>query len=207
MTQRPGGSDLYSQAYQSPNLEFICFQAFEWVGGTQYADIVLPVSYVQENEDLIAWHNYVIYNAPAIPNMFESKSDMQIVYDLANKLGVMSKLAPGRSGDYQTDLQYWLANGFANISPAVSNAINAQPTTFAAFKQVGYLQFPAPDVAATTGTLATFQHQSCSESIEHSERPNRDLLVSRSRDSGEQAIQSQPQSHTTYLLQRTDWQH
>ena len=41
MTQRPGGSDLYSQAYQSPNLEFICFQAMEWVGGTQYADIVL----------------------------------------------------------------------------------------------------------------------------------------------------------------------
>ena len=43
MTQRPGGSDLYSQAYQSPNLEFICFQAMEWLGGTQYADIVLPV--------------------------------------------------------------------------------------------------------------------------------------------------------------------
>jgi trimethylamine-N-oxide reductase (cytochrome c) len=157
MTQRPGGSDLYSQAYQSPNLEFICFQAMEWVGGTQYADIVLPVSYVQENEDIIAWHNYVVYNAPAIPNMYESKSDMQIVYDLANMLGVMSKLSPGRSGDYQTDLQYWLANGFANIAPAVSTAVNAQPTTYAAFKQVGYVQFPTPDYALTPqGGLAAF---------------------------------------------------
>ena len=72
-------------------------------------------------------------------------------------LGVMSKLAPGRSGDYQTDLQYWLANGFANIAPAVSTAVNAQPTTFAAFKQVGYLQFPTPDYALTPqGGLANF---------------------------------------------------
>jgi anaerobic selenocysteine-containing dehydrogenase len=89
--------------------------------------------------------------------MYESKSDMQIVYDLANMLGVMGKLAPGRSGDYQTDLQYWLANGFANISPAVSTAVNAQPTTYAAFKQVGYLQFPTPDYALTPqGGLANF---------------------------------------------------
>ncbi len=97
MTQRPGGSDNYSQAYQSPNLEFICFQAMEWVGGTLFADIVLPVTYVQENEDLIAWHNYVVYNAPAIAPMYEAKSDMQIVYDLANMLGVMSKLSTGKN--------------------------------------------------------------------------------------------------------------
>ena len=77
----------------------------EWLGGTLYADVVLPVTYVQENEDIIAWHNYVVYNAPAIPAMYEAKSDMQIVYDLANMLGVMSKLAPGRTGVYQTDLQ------------------------------------------------------------------------------------------------------
>ena len=157
LTQRPGGGFLYSQAYQSPNLEFICIHAMEWTGGALHADIVLPVSYGPENEDIIPWHNYVVYNAPAISPAFESKSDMQIVYDLTNKLGVIGKVAPGRSGNYATDLEYWLENCYAGISPSPSTAVNAQPTTYADFKEVGYLEYPTPDVSALPfGTLAGF---------------------------------------------------
>jgi len=82
---------------------------------------------------------------------------MQIVYDLATQLGVISKLVPGRSGVYATDLEYYLENAYANIAPAPSTALNAQPANYAAFKQAGYLQYATPDITSNPfGGLANF---------------------------------------------------
>ena len=117
---------------------------------------MLPVTFVPENEDIIVWHNYVVYNPGTIASPGQAKSDLQIVYDLANMLGVMSKMAPGRSGDYQTDLQYWLAHAFSTISPSTSLALNAQPTTLAQFKSIGYLEYATPDLPALIGGLQNF---------------------------------------------------
>jgi len=69
----------------------------------------------------------------------------------------MSKMAPGRSGNYATDLEYWLENAYANISPKPSTALNAQPVTYADFKKAGYLEYAAPDITTNPfGGLANF---------------------------------------------------
>jgi anaerobic selenocysteine-containing dehydrogenase len=55
----------------------------------KYADIVLPACTSVERSELRCYGmGYIIFTQPAIPALYESRSDVEIIYDLAAKLGL-----------------------------------------------------------------------------------------------------------------------
>ncbi len=55
----------------------------------KYADIVLPACTSVEQSELRCYdEKYIIFTQPAIPPLFDSRPSAQIIYELANKLGI-----------------------------------------------------------------------------------------------------------------------
>ena len=88
--------------FQSPNLEFIVSQAIWLEGDTKFADIILPACTNFERVDISEWaglggyghhgqqqlnHRVIIFQAPAIEPLGESKSDFWIFNEICKRLG------------------------------------------------------------------------------------------------------------------------
>ncbi len=70
-------------------LDFIVNVDLFMTGSSKYADIVLPAcSSVERSEMRCYPQRYIIYTQPAIEPLYESRSDADIIYDLAARLGL-----------------------------------------------------------------------------------------------------------------------
>ncbi|HML23986.1 MAG TPA: molybdopterin-dependent oxidoreductase [Aggregatilinea sp.] len=94
-----------------PSLDFIVAADIFMTDSVKQADIVLPVAHWFEFTDmeLASNHPYIVYGAKAVEPLYESKSDLDILKLLANKMGV------GQYFDYTEDELLQMS-----ISPALA---------------------------------------------------------------------------------------
>ncbi len=102
------------EAFRNPKIE--CFVAnHQWLeNDCLFADIVLPVSCILEEEDMgntvfIGQERVVIsYQGQAIRPIGESKSDYEIACEIAKKLGVYEQFSEGKT------IKEWVKYGYEN---------------------------------------------------------------------------------------------
>ncbi len=83
--------------YQSPNLEFVVNQSIWFEGEAKFADVILPACTNFERTDISEWaglggyghhgqqqlnHRVIVFQAPAIKPLGESKSDFWIFNEI-----------------------------------------------------------------------------------------------------------------------------
>jgi anaerobic selenocysteine-containing dehydrogenase len=92
------GSDQFLEAIQK--LEFICDIDLFATDTSRYADIVLPACSSVERSELRCYpEKYVLLTEPAVAPLGESRSDTDIVFDLAHRLGLDDPLLDPASGN------------------------------------------------------------------------------------------------------------
>ena len=80
-------------------LDFICVTDLFMTDSAKYADIVLPACGSVERSEMRAYpQKYVIYTQPVVEPVGESRSDMDIIYGLAQKLGLPYQQLDGPPG-------------------------------------------------------------------------------------------------------------
>ncbi|MGB7076810.1 MAG: molybdopterin-dependent oxidoreductase [Xanthobacteraceae bacterium] len=118
MLYKYGGSILstmnntnrWVRMYQSPNLEFVVNQSIWFEGEAKFADVILPACTNFERVDISEWaglggyghhgqqqlnHRVIVFQAPAIKPMGESKSDYWIFNELCKPLGLANYFSEG----------------------------------------------------------------------------------------------------------------
>ena len=118
MLYKYGGSILatmnntnrHVRMYQSPNLEFVVNQSIWFEGEAKFADIVLPACTNFERVDISEWaglggyahhghqqlnHRVIVFQAPAIKPLGESKSDFWIFNEISKRLGLANYFSEG----------------------------------------------------------------------------------------------------------------
>lgn len=74
-------------------LEFFVATDIFFTDTCKYADIVLPVCTSVERSELKSYNNgYIIFTQPAIKPLFESKSDADVIFELAKRLDIEDDL-------------------------------------------------------------------------------------------------------------------
>lgn len=87
-------------------LDFIVNVDIFMTDSSKWADIVLPACTSVERSELRCYpERYIIYTQPAIPPLYESRSDADIIYDLATKLDLKDSLF---EAGYEGSLDYIL---------------------------------------------------------------------------------------------------
>jgi len=118
MLYKYGGSILstmnntnrWVKMYQSPNLEFVVNQSIWFEGEAKFADVILPACSNFERVDISEWaglggyghhgqqqlnHRVIIFQAPAIAPLGESKSDYWIFTEICKRLGLANYFNEG----------------------------------------------------------------------------------------------------------------
>ncbi len=118
MLYKYGGSILatmnntnrWVKMYQSENLEFVVNQSIWREGEAKFADIILPACTNFERVDISEWaglggyghhgqqqlnHRVIVFQAPAIKPMGESRSDYWIFNELSKRLGLANYFSEG----------------------------------------------------------------------------------------------------------------
>ena len=118
MLYKYGGSMLgtmnntnrHVRMYQSENLEFVVNQSIWFEGEAKFADVVLPACTNFERTDISEWaglggyghhgqqqlnHRVIIFQAPAIEPLGESKSDYWIFTEVCKRLGLANYFNEG----------------------------------------------------------------------------------------------------------------
>ena len=118
MMYKYGGSILstmnntnrWVRMYQSPNLEFVVNQSIWFEGEAKFADVILPACTNFERVDISEWaglggyghhgqqqlnHRVIIFQAPAIKPLGESKSDFWIFNEICKRLGLANYFSEG----------------------------------------------------------------------------------------------------------------
>ena len=118
MLYKYGGSILgtmnntnrHVRMYQSENLEFVVNQSIWFEGEAKFADVVLPACTNFERTDISEWaglggyghhgqqqlnHRVIIFQAPAIKPLGESKSDYWIFNEICKRLGLSNYFSEG----------------------------------------------------------------------------------------------------------------
>ena len=118
MLYKYGGSILgtmnntnrHVRMYQSENMEFVVNQSIWFEGEAKFADVVLPACTNFERPDISEWaglggyghhgqqqlnHRVIIFQAPAIEPMGESKSDYWIFTEVCKRLGLANYFNEG----------------------------------------------------------------------------------------------------------------
>ncbi len=100
----------HMRMYQSPNLEFVVNQSIWFEGEAKFADVILPACTNFERLDISEWaglggyahhghqqlnHRVIVFQAPAIAPMGESKSDYWIFNELCKRLGLANYFSEG----------------------------------------------------------------------------------------------------------------
>jgi trimethylamine-N-oxide reductase (cytochrome c) len=118
MLYKYGGSILstmnntnrWVRMYQSANLEFVVNQSIWFEGEAKFADVILPACTNFERTDISEWaglggyghhgqqqlnHRVIVFQAPAIEPLGESKSDFWIFNELCKPLGLANYFSEG----------------------------------------------------------------------------------------------------------------
>src|SRR6266705_1320696 len=118
MLYKYGGSILstmyntnrWVKMYQSANLEFVVNQSIWFEGEAKFADVILPACTNFERADISEWaglggyghhgqqqlnHRVIIFQAPAIAPLGESKSDFWIFNEICKRLGLANYFSEG----------------------------------------------------------------------------------------------------------------
>src|SRR5438132_1680644 len=118
MMYKYGGSILstmnntnrWVRMYQSPNLEFVVNQSIWFEGEAKFADLILPACTNFERVDISEWaglggyghhgqqqlnHRVIVFQAPAIKPLGESKSDFWIFNEICKRLGLANYFSEG----------------------------------------------------------------------------------------------------------------
>jgi trimethylamine-N-oxide reductase (cytochrome c) len=118
MLYKYGGSILstmnntnrWVKMYQSSNLEFVVNQSIWFEGEAQFADVILPACTNFERTDISEWaglggyghhgqqqlnHRVIIFQAPAVEPMGESKPDYWIFNEMLKPLGLANYFSEG----------------------------------------------------------------------------------------------------------------
>jgi trimethylamine-N-oxide reductase (cytochrome c) len=118
MLYKYGGSILstmnntnrWVRMYQSSNLEFVINQSIWFEGEAKFADVILPACTNFERTDISEWaglggyghhgqqqlnHRVIVFQAPAIEPLGESKSDFWIFNELCKPLGLANYFSEG----------------------------------------------------------------------------------------------------------------
>jgi trimethylamine-N-oxide reductase (cytochrome c) len=118
MLYKYGGSILstmnntnrHVRMYQSPNLEFVVNQSIWFEGEAKFADVILPACTNFERVDISEWaglggyghhgqqqlnHRVIVFQAPAIKPLGESRSDYWIFNELSKRMGLANYFSEG----------------------------------------------------------------------------------------------------------------
>ncbi|MCC6888056.1 MAG: molybdopterin-dependent oxidoreductase [Hyphomicrobiales bacterium] len=118
MLYKYGGSILatmnnthrWMKMYQSPNLEFVVNQSIWFEGEAKFADVILPACTNFERTDISEWaglggyghhgqqqlnHRVIVFQAPAIEPLGESKSDYWIFTEILKPFGLANYFTEG----------------------------------------------------------------------------------------------------------------
>ena len=134
----------WHEAWMSPKIEFIANHHVWWEDEQPYADIVMPTSHIGEREDLYTFNEFAIFGHQLIQPLYESKSDMEVVMELATRLGVSDKVFQGMNEDQ------WLRSLYAKAK---------MPLSYDDFKAQGYIKFdttPLDTKTTDVGQLKDF---------------------------------------------------
>jgi molybdopterin guanine dinucleotide-containing S/N-oxide reductase-like protein len=139
---RPDGLRMV-RAYQSPKIEFTVGQTIWMEAETPFMDIVLPACTHFESTDISEWasapfnvwrtnHRVIVYHKKCIEPLFESKTDMEILTLLADRLGFRDRLTEGNT------VEDWIRKTFeaSDITKYM---------TYEQFKDKGYFVVPIPE--------------------------------------------------------------
>ena len=103
-------SNRHVQMFQSEKLEFIVSQAIWFEGDSKFADVLLPACTNFERVDIGEWaglggyghhaqqqlnHRVIVFQAPAIEPLGESKSDFWILNELLKRFGLANYFSEG----------------------------------------------------------------------------------------------------------------
>jgi molybdopterin guanine dinucleotide-containing S/N-oxide reductase-like protein len=126
-----------AEAYRSPKIECIVVQHPWLENDTLFADIILPANTTFEVEDIVLNLTLEVPNVTlqrqAIQPIGESKSDYEIVLEVAGKLGLYDKVSGGKT------VEEWIKHVYNRIG--LSNSISWED-----FNQKGYYVYSlAPD--------------------------------------------------------------
>jgi len=103
-------TNRHVRMYQSENLEFVVNQSIWMEGEAKFADIILPACTNFERADISEWagfggyghhgqqqlnHRVIVFQAPAIEPLGESKSDYWIFNELCKHLGLANYFSEG----------------------------------------------------------------------------------------------------------------
>jgi anaerobic selenocysteine-containing dehydrogenase len=104
-------SNSYIRALRSPKIEFILAQHPWLENDCLFADIILPVSTKFEEQDLgvdteSGQYYTIFYEGKCIEPVGESKSDIEAVGLIADKLGLLKKYTGGKSVDELINLSF-----------------------------------------------------------------------------------------------------
>jgi len=166
MFYRYGGSFIgtmtetnrWVRMYQSPKLEFVANQSVWMDPETRMADIVLPACTNLERSDIGEWanpggygyhtntavnHRVIVYQKKCIEPLYESKSDYQILTELAERMGIKEEYTEGNSEED------WIKIVF-------DNSDLPKYISFEDFKKKGYFVVPIPENYKPTPALRWF---------------------------------------------------
>ena len=103
-------TNRWVRMYQSSNLEFVVNQSIWFEGEAKFADVILPACTNFERVDISEWaglggyghhgqqqlnHRVIIFQAPAIAPLGESKSDFWIFNEICKRLGLANYFSEG----------------------------------------------------------------------------------------------------------------
>ena len=103
-------TNRHVRMYQSENLEFVVNQSIWFEGEAKFADVILPVCTNFERVDISEWaglggyghhgqqqlnHRVIIFQAPAIKPLGESKTDYWIFTEICKRLGLANYFNEG----------------------------------------------------------------------------------------------------------------
>ena len=126
--------------YQSPNLEFVVNQSIWFEGEAKFADVILPACTNFERTDISEWaglggyghhgqqqlnHRVIVFQAPAIKPLGESKSDFWIFNELCKPLGLANYFSEGVN---EID---WVKRVFDRLRPAEAHLVEEIPASAA----------------------------------------------------------------------------
>lgn len=151
MIYRYGGSffgtnqegSRWAEMYRSPKLEFVVGQTPWMEPETKFADIVLPACTMFERNDISEWatasysawrtnYRIVVYQHKCIEPLYESKSDLEILTLLADRLGFKEEFTEGNTEED------WIRKAYE---------ISSMPKymSYEEFKEKGYFVVPFPE--------------------------------------------------------------
>jgi trimethylamine-N-oxide reductase (cytochrome c) len=110
MLSTMNNTNRHVRMYQSENIEFVVNQSIWFEGEAKFADVILPACTNFERTDISEWaglggyghhgqqqlnHRVIIFQAPAIEPLGESKSDYWILNQICARLGLSNYFSEG----------------------------------------------------------------------------------------------------------------